>query len=328
VRRPRASTIRWCSSASSQSPGDAQQLGERRARLDPLGRELDRAPVGEHGALEILERTREQAAELLVHVGERGPRRSDGAPRTRAAPSGLAPFAEAAQQARLRERGVRAARVALGRDPERERRLAPLALLLERAALEIGERGERDRVADVRGRAVGRLDRASSRPASICSSASAIHAGRAAGRPRRGAQMALGRLGAPPRRSSHCAARSRRAARLARARRARPALDRRDAGLDPVELLEHARVASSAAGAAIAAQRGAVVHERLLGSPASSRQRAEQRAVRRALGIAAALASRRSSTARAAGMVAERDQRLAVGAERRASSGSMRSASA
>jgi hypothetical protein len=124
-----------------------EQLGERGARLDPLGRELDRAPIGEHRGLEILERTREQPAELFVHVGERGiaagrmALRERGERRRR-----LAPLSEAAQQARLRECSRRAARIALRGDSEAQRRLAPLALLLERAPLEVRECRERGRL--------------------------------------------------------------------------------------------------------------------------------------------------------------------------------------
>src|SRR6185295_12526051 len=70
----------------------------------------------------------------------------------------LAPFAESAQQARLRERRRRTARIALRGDPEAQRRLAALPLLLERAPLQVRERRERGRIADVRGGTVGGLD--------------------------------------------------------------------------------------------------------------------------------------------------------------------------
>jgi hypothetical protein len=97
---------------------------------------------------------------------------------------------------------------------------------------------------------------------------------------------------------------------------ARPALDRHDSGLDPIERFEHARDRLERERMErITVQRGTVVRERLLGLSRELEAAAQQRAVRRALGIAVRARDAALEHLARGRMVTERDEHLAVRAE-------------
>ena len=179
----------------------AQQLRQRRARRGAPRLERERAAVGLDRAVDVLERTRAQAPELLEHVRQAGRIVSGvtlGELRERSA-SG-APLALGAQQPRRRDGRLDAAGVGRRGDAEGLGRQARFAEALERPPAHGGESRAFGRVRDALERAGGDAERLVDTPRlpgqireqEPCARASRIGL-------QRGAQVLLGRGVAPAR---------------------------------------------------------------------------------------------------------------------------------
>jgi hypothetical protein len=297
-----------------------QELGEGGARLDPLGGEIDGAAVAQHRAVEILERSRAETSELLVHLREVGALALRGAlGERRQRRRGFAPLAEAPQQPRMDERGVDSAGIRFRGDPIQLGRLLAIAALLECDALQVRRRREVAVVPQVARRAIGGLHdvvRSSRRELQLRQR-----------EPRRGeariggqgaAQVPLGRhlASAAPQLPFGGAVQSRGALHAVPGD-ARVALQRANARLDPIERLESPGIGFQRLGLPrVVAERGFEVHQGLLAITLVLRAHAEQRAMQRAALVAVRSVEASLEDLLRRAVISQREEGLAEPAER------------